>query len=90
MFTDNVRFMAAVMDTPMGAVCVKKRGPGVMDDDYGHGILVSPTITCGMVRGPEELARILRDDFKEPFVTVRGHGWAGKKRFRVVRYNRTV
>ncbi len=83
-FTDQEHFMAAVMDTPMGAVCVKKRGKTLQelfDDEYGHGVLVRPAIVVGMVHGPEELGRMLREDYKEPFVTVRGHGWDMEKPF---------
>lgn len=76
-------FAAAVLDTPFGAVCVKKRGKTLTelcDDEYGHGILVKPAVLQGTIHGPEDLGRMLIE-MGEPFVTVRGHGWLGEKRF---------
>ena len=63
---------------------MKKRGKAfqeLCDDEYGHGILVSPAIVNGMIHGPEELARLLVEEYKEPFVTVRGWGWGMEKKF---------
>jgi hypothetical protein len=91
-------FMAAVMNTPFGAVCVKKRGKELrelFDDEYGHGILVSPTILQGTIHGPDELAgrvsAIMLSD--KCIVKVRGHGWDSEKRFvwtgTVEEFNRT-
>jgi hypothetical protein len=76
--TDRKTFNEAVMNTPIGAVCVKKRGKKLDElfkDEYGHGILVSPTVVKGMVRGPDELEWIIME-INEPDAMVRGHGWA--------------
>jgi hypothetical protein len=88
-------FMDAVMDTPFGAVCVKKRGKELADlvhDAYGHGILVSPTILQGTIQGPDELAGRL-NAIHQSIVTVRGHGWGSEKRFvwtgTVAEFNKT-
>jgi hypothetical protein len=77
-------FTAAVARTPINSLCVKKRGKGLrelIDDDYGHGRIVSPSVVVGQVANEQELHSLLVDELKEPFVTVRGHGWPGEKRF---------
>lgn len=88
-------FMDAVMETPFGAVCVKKRGKEMAElfkDEYGHGILVTPTILQGTIQGPDELAGRL-SAIHQSIVVVRGHGWDIEKRFvwtgTVEEFNRT-
>lgn len=71
-------FSEACLDTPIGAVAVKKRGKSfdeLVDDDYGHGVLVDPRVTVGMINGPDELAGIMNYRWPNKLVTVRGHGW---------------
>lgn len=77
-------FTAAVAATPFRAVCVKKKGKSfsqLLDDRYGHGVIAKPDVTTLEVRSNEELRRKLVDELKEPFVTVRGHGWTGEVKF---------
>jgi len=81
---DKIAFAEAYMETPFGAACVKKRGKdlkALVDDKYGHGILVTPTITQDMLKGHprERLNNLLnamyyhRSASTASVVTVRGH-----------------
>lgn len=78
---DKREFMEAALDTPFGAVCVKKRGKPMrelFDDPHGHGILVKPFVE----RGPAAdvaLQQTMRSF--HPVVVVRGHGWCGETPF---------
>jgi hypothetical protein len=76
--TENQRvFFDAMLDTPFGAACVKKRGKKfeqLLDDRFGHGILVSPTITQDMLKGhPEGRLSNLLNAINQSIVVVRGH-----------------
>jgi hypothetical protein len=76
--TENKKtFNEAVLDTPIGAIAVKKRDKDLRElskDSYGHGILVTPTILCGTIHGPDDL-EFEMIDIHAPVVMVRGHGW---------------
>ena len=74
---DKQAFYNAMLDTPFGAPCVKKRGKdlkALVADRCGHGILVTPAITCDMLKGhPEGRLSQLVNATNPPEVMVRGH-----------------
>ena len=92
-WTENKKTYAnAVMDTPFGAVCVKRRGKELMElvnDKYGHGLMVVPKLTQDVMRqtnaqSQEEANQYLYwivSDLPGMDVMVRGHGWDFEKKF---------
>jgi hypothetical protein len=73
------KFMAARLNTPLGAACVKTAGFR-LDRDYDkritHGVIVEPTITQAMLKGhPQGRMQNLLDAMQPTRITVRGHGW---------------
>jgi hypothetical protein len=81
---DRTQYMAAVMDTPYGAMCVKKAGKELhelFDDEYGHGIIVQPDIRQGEASCDAELYALVERRANGGKVAVRGHGWSHERRF---------
>jgi hypothetical protein len=78
-------FANACMDTPIGAICLKKRGESLrelLDDEYGHGRLVRPGIVTGSVKNEDEFnAALKRLIGSNDTVIVRGHGWPMERKF---------
>jgi hypothetical protein len=76
---DKTMFSDAMLDTPFGAACVKRRGFR-MEQDWRkgdqHGVIVSPVITQAMLRGhPQGRLENLLTAIRPLTVKVRGHGW---------------
>jgi hypothetical protein len=84
MFTeDQETYLKAILNTPFSAIYLKKRGKSLnelIEDDYGVGVLVSPMIVQGKLNSQSELDQLMTA-LSQSVVIVRGHGWAGEKRF---------
>lgn len=90
---DATTFGQAALDTPMDAVCVKKRGKNLEQlcaDPYGHGKIVHPPIHQQATRAAmsqDHADAMLYDAIMDAFhsdrgmVTVRGHGWGFEEPF---------
>lgn len=90
---DQDKFGSAALETPLDAICVKKRDmtlSELSEDRQGHGLLVYPCLHQQLTKGSktqEEADGRVIAKIREVFlsdravVTVRGHGWFGEDRF---------
>ncbi len=77
---DIAEFAATAMDTPMKALCVKKKGYGTFDDvPHQFGLLVSPEMP-GRFYSQDGLNDAMTN-MKPATVVVCGHAWPGETPF---------